>query len=116
MKPNKILLLITLICVTPLIIMSTNNDVQIVSKLKPISDNSINSQNTAYNNSTDLKIGDSYFDIKVKVPHFKINNKTKNVSINSPSNIYILDQTAHKDLTKYTIANTVKIIDIITKK
>ena len=36
MKPNKLLLIITLICITPLLIMSTNNDVEIVSHLQPI--------------------------------------------------------------------------------
>lgn len=114
MKPNKLLLIITLICITPLLIMSTNNDVEIVSHLQPI-----NNSNTkvSKNNTLDLEIGDEYFDIKIKVPHYSVSkNANQNVVINTKKHTFILDEKATENTNKYNVSNIAKITNIIIKK
>ncbi|MEM5540888.1 hypothetical protein [Olleya sp. AS48] len=112
MKPNKLLLIVTIICITPLLIMSTNNEVEIVSHLEPVKNTK-----TTKNNTLDLEIGDQYFDIKIKVPHFKVaSNANQNVVINTTNHSFILDQKATKNTTKYTVSNVAKITNIIIKK
>ncbi len=110
MKPNKILLIITLLLVTPLIIMSSNNEVEIVDSLDPI-------QNTKQvepkKNSDTLDIGDSFFDIKVKVPYYNVTiNSDQNVVVKTKSKWFMLDYTTTKDIDNYDVPNTSKIIKI----
>ena len=112
MKPNKLLLIITLICITPLLIMSTNNDVEIVSHLEPVE----NTKSTK-NNTLDLEIGDEYFDIKIKVPHYSVSkNANQNVVINTNKHTFILDEKATENTNKYNVSNIAKITNIIIKK
>ena len=115
MKPNKLLLIITIICVTPLIIMSTNNDVEIVSQLKPVPNTVTKAK--ANSNELDLEVGDNYFDIKVKVPHYNIlAEPNNNIVIESKDHTFTLDKKATITTTKYNIDQASKIINIAIKK
>ena len=116
MKLYKIILLITFICITPLLIMSSNSIIN-------TSNNANMQQNTTAittpNSSSsrehvlDLKIGDIYFDVKVKVPHYKISKNTNNNVVLISKNVVItLDAVAHKNTNKYTVSNTAKITNI----
>lgn len=117
MKLYKVILLITFICITPLLIMSTNSNINTFNNAKMIQKTSAatSSISTSLRKHTlDLKIGDIYFDVKVKVPHYKVSkNTTNNVILISKKAVITLDEIAHKNTNKYTISNTAKITNIV---
>ena len=119
MKPNKILLIITTLCIMPLIIMSTNNEVKIASHLPPIKTTKTTNntdKTTSINQALGLTVNDTYFDIKVKVPNYTVKtNNNQNVVITTQDTVFVLDQKATEDLTKYTINNLAKITKIVIK-
>ena len=119
MKPNKILLIITTLCIMPLLIMSTNNEVKIVGQLAPIKTTKTNNnkdKSTVINQALGLTVNDTYFDIKIKVPNYTIKtNNNQNVVITAQDTVFVLDQKATEDLTKYTVNNLARITKIVIK-
>ena len=115
MKPNKLLLIIVMICITPLFILSTNNDVTIVSQL-PVIKTTPKIEKANATSALGLTINDDYFNIKVKIPNYKVSiASNQKIVITSDSVSFILDEKGTKNTTKYTISNTAKIIKIITR-
>ncbi|QCE41010.1 hypothetical protein [Psychroserpens sp. NJDZ02] len=115
MKPNKLLLIIVLICITPMLILSTNNDVTIVSQLPAIK-TTVKMEKTNVTSALGLAIDDDYFDIKIKIPNYKVSiDSNQNIIITSENTSFILDKKGTKNTTKYTVSNTAKIINIITR-
>lgn len=117
MKLYKVILLITFICITPLLIMSTNSIINTHNNAKMTQNTTaITTPNSSSSreHALDLKIGDIYFDIKVKVPHYKVSkNMNNNVVLISKKAVITLDAVAHKKTNKYTVSNTAKITNIV---
>lgn len=109
MNPNKLLSIIVILCILPLIVMTANSGVEVVDNLEPLN----NIKSTVLSKDKTLKVGDDYFDIKVKLPKYKVvANLDKPVIITSNELIIELDTIATRNTTKYTIPNNTKITKI----
>ncbi|WP_299383308.1 hypothetical protein [uncultured Lacinutrix sp.] len=117
MKLYKVILLITFICITPLLIMSTNSIINTHNNAKMTQNTTAittSNSSSSREHALDLKIGDIYFDVKVKVPHYKISkNMNNNVVLISKKAVITLDEIVHKNTNKYTVSNTAKITNIV---
>ncbi|WGD35627.1 hypothetical protein [Olleya sp. YS] len=109
MNPNKLLSIIVILCILPLIVMTANSGVEVVDNLEPLHNNNQAEQSI---NKT-LKVGDAYFDVKVKVPNYKIVKTVNKPIVISTNKLTIeLDEVATNNTTKYNISNNSKITKI----